>query len=362
MIATMLRVPPVGIALLAFVISSAACGVHTAPFRDVRGHPVSGSVATMTDATIGGVKQRLWFRSLDALNHPVVLLHGGPGTSEAALFRHFNADLENRFLMVYWEQRGTGRSYRRDIPLASMTLEQFVRDLDDVVELVKDQFATEQVVLLGHSWGSALGILYAARHPEKVAAYVGIGQVVDMAEGERLSYNFARTEADRRRHRGALKALDRIGPPPHTVDEMLTSRKWVEQFGGAFHADVSTGTLIWAALRTDEANLIDLIKFGQGNRFSLRHLWPEFRDFDVDETLTSFETPIIFLLGRYDWVVPSVLAARYFERIRAPYKRLIWFEQSAHNPPFEEPDVFNRTLIEALSPLVTARSPRAAPR
>ena len=174
-----------------------------------------------------------------------------------------------------------------------------------------------------------------------------------MTKGERLSYDFARAEASRRPHRGALKALHRIGPPPHTVDEMLTSRKWVARFGGAFHANLSTEKLIWSALRTDEANLIDLIKFGQGNRFSLRHLWPEFREFDVDETLTSFETPIIFLLGRYDWEVPSTLAAGYFERIQAPHKRLVWFEQSAHNPPFEEPDLFNRTLIDVLTPLVT---------
>jgi pimeloyl-ACP methyl ester carboxylesterase len=311
----MLRIPVVAILLLASLFSSVACGIRTAPFRDVRGHQIPGSVATMTDAMIGGVKQRLWFRS-----------------------------------------RGTGRSYKSDIPSASMTIEQFVQDLDEVVELVRNRFGKTQVVLLGHSWGSALGILYTSRHPEKVAAYVGIGQVVDMPAGERLSYDFARAEASRRRNRDALKALDRIGPPPHTVDEMLTSRKWVERFGGAFQTDLSTGKLIWAALRTDEANLIDLIKFGQGNRFSLKHLWPQFREFDLDATVTSFETPILFLLGRHDWEVPSTLAASYFERIQAPHKRLVWFEQSAHNPPFEEPDLFNRTLIDVLPPLVTPQS------
>jgi pimeloyl-ACP methyl ester carboxylesterase len=249
-------------------------------------------------------------------------------------------------------ERGAGRSYRSSIPPESMTIERFVRDLDELVDLVRRRFGKEQVVLLGHSWGSAIGLVYAARHPAKVAAYVGIGQVADMPEGERLSYDFALEEARRRDHRGALKALRRIGPPPHTVDEMLTSRKWVERFGGAFHARLSTGRLIWAALRTDEANLIDLMKFGQGNRFSLRHLWSEFRAFDIDDTLTAFETPLIFMLGRYDWQVPSVLAANYFERIDAPYKRLVWFEQSAHNPPFEEPERFSEALLEALTPVL----------
>jgi pimeloyl-ACP methyl ester carboxylesterase len=232
-----------------------------------------------------------------------------------------------------------------------MTIDRFVRDLDEVVDLVRTRFRKESVVLLGHSWGSALGLLYAARFPDKVAAAVGVGQVVDMREGERLSYEFARAEAARRGHEGAIRALERIGAPPHSVDEMLTSRKWVERFGGAFHADLSTGKLIWAALLTDEANLLDLIKFGKGNRFSLTHLWNEFREFDVDRTLVSFRVPIVFFLGRHDWEVPSVLAASYFERIHAPWKRLVWFEQSAHNPPFEEPVKFNRELIDALQPL-----------
>lgn len=170
-------------------------------------------------------------------------------------------------------------------------------------------------------------------------------------EGERRSYEFACAEATRRSDRGAMRALERIGPPPHTVDEMLTSRKWVERFGGSFHARMSTGTLIWAALRTDEANLMDLILFGRGNRFSLDHLWGEYRDITLSDTIT-FKIPVIFLLGRYDWQVPAVVAADYFERIEAPMKRLIWFEQSAHNLPFEEPQAFERTLVDVLEPLV----------
>jgi proline iminopeptidase len=339
-------------AAAASVAFSTACGIHTAPFRDNRGHVIPGSIAMMTDEVIGDVEQRLWFRGVDVERPALILLHGGPGASEAALFRRFNADLEHAFLVVYWEQRGTGRSYRDSIPPESMTLEQFVRDLDEVVEIVRERFHKKRVVLLGHSWGSAIGLLYAARHPEKVAAYVGVGQVADMPEGERLSYEFAVRQAGSRGDRGALKALQEIGPPPHTVDEMLTSRKWVERFGGAFHRNLSTGKLIWAALQTDEANLIDLIKFGQGNRFSLEHLWDEFRRVDIDDRLASFEVPIVFMLGRHDWEVPSVLSARDFERIDAPHKRLVWFERSAHNPPFEEPELFNRAVVEVLTPLI----------
>lgn len=333
------------------VLSLSGC-IHTAPFRDNQGRIVPGSIAVMETVAVGGIPQQVWFRGTDTRNPALLILHGGPGASEAALFRSFNSELERHFLVVNWEQRGTGRSFHTDIRPESMTIAQFLRDLDEVVDVIKKRFDKQHIVLLGHSWGSALGTIYAFQHPENVAAYVGIGQTASMPEGERLSYDYALTQAVARGNREALDALRKIGPPPHTVDDMLVSRHWVEHFGGSFHTDLSPSKLIWAALRTEEANLIDLILFGRGNRFSLEHLWPEFSQLDL-MAYTSFKVPVFFLLGRYDRQVPSTLAASYFEIIEAPCKRLIWFVRSGHNPPFEEAETFNRVMIEDVLPMVT---------
>ena len=70
-----------------------------------------------------------------------------------------------------------------------------------------------------------------------------------------------------------------------------------------------------------------------------------------DDRFTTFRVPVFFLLGRHDWQVPSTLAERYFERIDAPVKKLVWFEHSAHNPPFEEPALFTQTLVDLLAPV-----------
>lgn len=335
---------------LSLTLALTAC-VHTEPFLDAHGRVVPGSIALMQRVKIGGIPQLLWFRGLSTDNPALVLLHGGPGASENALFRHYNAELEKHFLVVYWDQRGAGRSFDPGIPPQSMNLEQFVRDLGEVVALVKGRFGKQKVVLLGHSWGTAFGLIYAHRHPEDVAAYVGVGQVADMPEGERASYEWALAQAQQRGDRKAVDELERIGPPPHDVDEMLVSRHWVERFGGSFHAGLSTGSLIWAALQTTEASWYDLILFGRGNRFSLEHLWPEFSRLRLVREYTSFRVPVFFLLGRYDWQVPSVVAADYFREIAAPEKHLIWFENSAHNVPFEEPEAFNRVLIEQVAGL-----------
>lgn len=329
--------------------------IHTKPFRDASGNVIPGSIASMEMITIGGIPQSIWFRGISTSNPALILLHGGPGTSESALFRHYNSPLEQHFTVVYWEQRGTGRSFHSNIPPESMSIAQFVRDLDEVVEQVRHRFNKEKVILVGHSWGTVPGIIYASRYPEKVSAYVGIAQVADVPEGRRLSYDFAMSEAKNRGNAQAVSELKAIGPPPYiSVDERLTTGKWVERFGGTFHASLSTATLMWVALNTDEANLIDLIKFGQGNRFSLVQLENEISRLKLSEHYRSFKVPIFFLLGRYDTHVPAVLAERYFEIIEALCKRLVWFEHSAHNLPFEEPARFNRILIEEVLPIVNS--------
>jgi pimeloyl-ACP methyl ester carboxylesterase len=125
---------------------------------------------------------------------PLVLLHGGPGLSETRLFRRFNALLEKSFTVVHWDQRGASKSFSSDIPRSSMIVEQFISDLDDLVDAVCRRLGKTKVVIFGHSWGSALEVLYAARFGPKVAAYAGSGQYGDAAAGEAASYAYALAE------------------------------------------------------------------------------------------------------------------------------------------------------------------------
>lgn len=329
-------------------LAAAVTPSRTPAFTDERGQVIPGSVAVMETKTIGGVAQRLWFRGLSREDPVLVFLHGGPGGSLGALLRRYNAELERRFLVVTWEQRGAGRSYTRGIPSASMTVEQFLRDLGEVVALVKARFGKDKVVLLAHSWGTILGTLYAHQHPEDVAAYVGVGQIANMPESERASYAFALAEAKRRGYRRAVSKLERIGPPPHALSAMRTERGWVSRFGGDIYTAPTTPDLLLEALQADEFNLLDLIRLVQGSQFSAKHLWPEMSWTDLSSSALSFDVPMLFLLGRHDRVVPGALAAAYLERLSAPYKKLVWFERSAHNPNYEEPERFNRVVVEEI--------------
>lgn len=332
---------------LLVIIGFSGCA-STPPFRDASGAILPHSHAAFETLTVNGTRQVLLIRARDTRAPVLIVLHGGPGASETPLFRRYNAALEDHLTVIYWDQRGAGKSYSASIPSATMTTAQFVSDLDVVVDEVRRRFGQKQVALLGHSWGSALAVLYAQKHPAKVLAVIGTGQVASYPDGELASYRFALDQAGRRGHVEALAQLRRIGPPPHDVEAMLVSRRWVERFGGSFYRKPDYFGIVAAALAAPETTFADLFRFWRGNRFSLDAMWPELRSLDLMRSATCFEMPITFLLGRHDWQVPAVTAADYFARIKASSKTLVWFERSAHNVPFEQPELFNRAVLEAV--------------
>src|SRR6266536_1987969 len=184
----------------------------TPPISGSNGEVAPGSIAEVAYLHLGGLAQWVMIRGESLDNPLLILLHGGPGWSETHFFRRFNSQLEKAFTVVYWDQRGSGKSFDSKIPKSSMTVEQFIADLDELVDTVCARVGKPKVAIFGHSWGSVLGPLYAARFPEKVAVYVGSGQIGDWAASELASYEWALGEAQRLDNRKALKELCAIGP------------------------------------------------------------------------------------------------------------------------------------------------------
>ena len=325
----------------------------------IRGDERTGSaesVATLEKVRIGGSDQWILVRSKDIDNPIVLFVHGGPGTSQLTSNRRNTRDLERFFTVVNWDQRGAGKSYAAIHDVAKMTIDQFVEDARELTQYLLKRFDKRRLVLVGHSWGSVIGVLTVSRYPELFSCYVGIGQVVDTQEGESVSYEWTLDQARRTGNRKAIGALVRIGPPPYEGDwqkKVLTERRYVARFGGEIHRsrNGAFGLVLRSVLFSREYTLRDRINFFRGILGSMRLLWPQLLEVDLSASTPELSVPVFFVEGRHDREAPSQIAERYLCSLRAPAKELLWFEESAHMPNSEERDRFNGMMVEKVLPI-----------
>jgi pimeloyl-ACP methyl ester carboxylesterase len=212
-----------------------------------------------------------------------------------------------------------------------------------------------QVVIYGHSWGSALGVLYAGRFPEKVVAYVGSGQIGDWAAGEAASYAFALAKATRLHDHKALKKLHLIGPPPHSAKSMWTERTCLQRIEGQLspRALWKMGRVLFGG---PESSILDLPNIMRGFRFSLDAMWAEVSTLDLVKRVPALQMPVFFFVGRRDHWVPPEVSVAYFDALAAPSKKLVWFEESGHEAFVDEPDKFNSAMVDLVRPTLPLTS------
>jgi pimeloyl-ACP methyl ester carboxylesterase len=254
-------------------------------------------------------------------------------------------------VVVNWDQRGAGKSFSRKIPEESFTIDQFVEDTHQLVAWLKQNFSQEKIFLVGHSWGSALGMYVVEKYPEDFYAYVGTGQLVDLGRNELLSYEYTLEQARQGGHRRAIKQLEKIGYPENGMykgglQSTVIQRKWLTRFGGFWYGETSMRPMTQLYFRSPEYTIGDVSRMMKGGMRTLLLMKDELMGINLIEQVPEVEIPVYLVIGRHDNIAHFSLAKEYFELLKAPYRELIWFENSAHSPPFEEPDKFNALLIE----------------
>ena len=288
---------------------------------------------------------------------PVILfLHGGPGVCDRHNILRDHSDLAEDFTLVCWDQRGSGKSYTPDIKKSIPKVADYVDDVEFMLEYLTGKFGVRKVAMVGHSWGSIIGVLAAARRPDLLFAYVGEGQFVDGDRNEEGSYRFCLEEAKRRGDKKALAALEKGAPVDGVYPDnksMMTQRDCLSRYGGAIHGGKQglVKGLLMPLLKTKEYSLADIVKYAQGATYLTDVMWPDV----VGQRLSaikSLDVPVVITQGRHDYNTPSAIAKEWFDALSAPAKKWVWFENSAHSPDVEEPEKWSAVLKEELSALV----------
>jgi len=326
----------------------------TASIEDENGNPVPGSVAAIEMIELGGWEQFVLMRGRSVENPVLLLLHGGPGTPQSPHFVYYNQALEDHFVVVNWDQRGAGRSYSPEIPPESMAVSQFISDAHELTQYLKKRFRKEKIYLLGHSWGSYLGIRTAHKYPEDYFAYIGIGQVADQKQSEILSYQYVWEKAKQTQNEEAIQDLEKLGAPEGGkykggAMDIIRQRKWLREYGGAvYQAEDFYRTLGEPIIFFEEYTLSDKMGYFDGEEFSVNHLFDRVLDVDLKSEVQELKIPIYILQGRHDYQTVFSLAEKFLQNLKAPKKELIAFENSAHMVPYEEVEKFHDVMINKI--------------
>jgi pimeloyl-ACP methyl ester carboxylesterase len=313
------------------------------------------AIDTLEAIQASGTTQWIRVRGADASNPVLLLIQQGPGLPMINEARRFEdaLGLEQAFTVVYWDQRGCGRSLRGRQDRAGISLEAMVGDAVSLLDFLRHRFGAKTYVA-GFSFGGTVGAYAAAQRPDLVATLVAVGMDIDGAAAGTGAYDFALAAARQRGHRRATRQLQAIGPPPHLGSKQFATRvRWAANFGGVTtgetYGSLARG-LLASLVRSPDYSTGDVIRTVRGITATQAALLPELATMDLARAVPRLDVPVVMVQGRHDQVAPGAAAQRYASTLQAPSKRLVWFDNSAHTPHLEEPGKFRDLLLGIQEP------------
>lgn len=206
------------------------------------------SVNEYNRIVLNGVEHGVFIKGNNITNPVLLVLHGGPGFSDFYFWQTHNKDLEQRYTVVSYDQRGTGLSYNEAVPPESMTFDQLENDALSLIQLLKERFKKDKIFLVGYSAGTIIGVNLVKKHPSLFYAYIGVGQVTNLYLNEKISLSYSIQQAKFQKDSTALSQLQELKKryPSRTKNELqdlYLSRKWLRYFHGDFCKGTSVGQL-----------------------------------------------------------------------------------------------------------------------
>lgn len=326
--------------------------------RDLQRIVAPGGVDESYTTTIGGIPQWVNVRGQDRANPIILFVHGGPAAPLMPSLWEFQRPIEEYFTVVNYDQRGAGKTFLETDPATisdTIRIERYVDDAIELAEYIRQRYGQRKLILMGHSWGTVVGMKAALKRPELFHAYVGVGQVINSRDNEQLSFQHGLDQAKAHNNAAAIAELESIAPypgkQPITRERIIIARKWAQFYGGlSAHRDGGAKYYFDAPLLSPEYDCKAARAVDEGNVFTLGRILPEFLQVDY-KPVRRFPIPVVMFMGRHDYTTPSAPTATWLEQVEAPYKKGVWFERSAHMIPWEEPGKTVVSLLEHVRPL-----------
>ena len=304
---------------------------------------IDNGISEIKNVNINGTKLEVMIRGNDKKNPVILYVHGGPSLPDYSFMRKYQDLLEKDFIVVNYAERGAGNSYHFFEDYSDMNIETHVNDLLELTKYIKDYLDVDKIILVGHSWGSYIGMLAVNKESDNYLAFVGIGQVVDSIKSEQYTYDEIMEILKEDNNISSIKYLESI---KDDIDNGTRSvpRSILHKYGYQ-ERNVDIGKeLTRSYLFSRESNLLDGIRYYYGSKY-MDILWEEVIKKPLDKIVNKVDIPVYMVMGKYDGTTNPKLAKEYFDSLECDNKEYILFEESSHFPHFEEEKKFYELMV-----------------
>lgn len=290
---------------------------------------------------IGGIDQWIGIQGPDVSRPAILYLHGGPAEAQSPFMKEF-LPWEQGFTVANWDQRGSGKTYGRNGPSTpDMTLEQMTQDAIEVAEHVRQRLRKRKIILVGQSWGAALGVHVVKQRPDLFGAYVGTGQPVTWALSQESVEQYARQQLTAANDQAGLEALDDAQTLP--IDDLrrvAATRQW----------RMAPSDLDYLKIQAPFAGLpASATGWVAGGGFSMPKLLPYVFGLDLPKLGYDFALPMFVIQGRSDHITSFAAAEDWIQHLHAPARGFIPID-GGHFACFTSATAFVAALTTQIMP------------
>ncbi|HEX6188302.1 MAG TPA: alpha/beta hydrolase [Pyrinomonadaceae bacterium] len=272
---------------------------------------------------------RLFYKVVGSRAETLVAVHGGPGGSLTSILPDLEPLAKNR-RVIYYDQRGSGRSDLMDDDDRKLSITKHVQDL----EAVRAHFKLDKMTLLGNSWGGLLIGFYAAAHPDRVERLI----FHSPAPPTKVLLSEMDAEVQRRLKR-------------HYTDEQLKRLALIARWQYWLNASDPRAVCneMYRMVLSVYGFKLESIKLIKGDvcsgpiesvrrqRFVTAQIWQELGNYNLLPSLGVVKAPALVIHGTAD-VIPVKASEAWVGAM--PNARLFLIEKSGHMPQFEQPEIF----------------------
>jgi pimeloyl-ACP methyl ester carboxylesterase len=282
----------------------------------------------------------------------LLVLHGAGSFGLAFRDGAFTEELEKRYVVVYWDQRGQSMS-QGSYGAPEDLIDLMAEDVLALVRVLKHKYGADiKLFLLGHSWGGALGttVLLKEQQQSQFQGWISVDGAHDfplaIQSRKKLILNIAEEQiatgqgiAAWQKIQEAVSNLDPeedyeaiLGQARETM-KLLVERGLVPTSGSSaklYRALIDNNPIHWLV----------------GDFFNPPVAVAQEQNYSLTGRLPEIQIPSLLLWGKYDVSVPPVLGFEALQRIGSPDKKLVVFEKSIHHPHDTEPEKFAAEVVD----------------